>query len=87
MARLDGHRLESTEETGEAMSAHLLGPKEVMALTGWSSSEFYRRQANHELDFLKVHPSVGRRCYSKAKVERWVAGEALLHRSFGRKAS
>jgi hypothetical protein len=57
----------------------------MMAVLGMQKSEFYRLQREGAFERFKVIPSIGRRCYSGALVERWLKGEPLYQPTFGRK--
>lgn len=66
----------------------LLNAREMARIFGVTVSQFYRKERTGEMDRFKVQPALGPRCYSKALVERYLAGEPIDQpaRVFGRKA-
>lgn len=65
----------------------LLSAREMARIFGIGVSQFHRRARLGQFDRFKVQPALGPRCYSKALVERYLAGEPVDQpvRVFGRK--
>jgi hypothetical protein len=75
------------EALARAQAGELLGPMDVAALVGKGPSRFNALNQQGKYDFLKVKPAIGPRCFSGAKVYRYVQGELEVEEPiFGRKA-
>lgn len=61
----------------QAAAGALLGAAEVMAILGIQKSRYYELDRAGELDGLKVRPQLGPRCFSSAKILRYLAGEPM----------
>lgn len=64
-----------------------LNVNDLAAILQIGKSACYRNAKVGTYDFLKLVPSVGPRCYSGVKVQRWLNGEPVEQPSFGRRRS
>lgn len=72
----------SLDSYGPLLNAH-----EMAAIWQISLSRFYRVAREGAYDVFTVTPAIGPRIYSKEKVAKYLAGEAMeRQRTFGRKA-
>lgn len=69
-----------------ASKGELLGPMDMAAIFGVGRSRFNLLNQQGAYDFLKVRPAIGPRCFSGAKVHRYLQGELVDEPLFGRKA-
>lgn len=64
----------------------LLNASEMARIWVITPSQFYKLAKTGAFDCFKVTPAIGPRCYSKALVARYLAGEpAQRERVFGRR--
>lgn len=63
----------------------LCGSKEMAALWGITPSQFHRWNRKGAYEKFKVRPAIGPRCFSGLLIGRYLAGEALIVPTFGKK--
>lgn len=64
----------------------LLNAREMAALWQITTGQFYKLAQQGAFDVFKVTPTISPRCYSKALVAKYLAGDPVDRaRTFGRK--
>jgi hypothetical protein len=69
----------------KAAAGGLLSAADLAAIFEISTARFHRLEKIQAFDFFRVHPAVGPRHYSGILVHRYLAGEVVTERTFGRK--
>ena len=68
-----------------ARTGALIGPLDMAAIFGVSTSRFYELNRAGSFDAFKVKPAIGPRCFSGELVTRYLSGDPLFATTFGKK--
>lgn len=73
------------EALARAARGELLGPMDIAAIWRIGRSRFNALNQQGVFEVFKVRPAIGPRCFSGARVHRYIQGERLEEPTFGRK--
>lgn len=75
------------EALARAAAGELLGPQDIAAIWRIGRSRFHVLNRRGDFDVFKVKPAIGPRCFSGARVHRYLQAEPPDAPIFGRKIS
>lgn len=74
-----------TAALARAAAGEILGPMDIAAIFDIGRSRFHALNRAGAFECFKLRPAIGPRCFSGAKVHRYIQGERLEEPVFGRK--